>query len=183
MDIARAKGRSDIVDTLQNAASSTPVSRSMNKPQQVQVFSVSFFMLFALHPLKQSTHSAALLKAAESGQRTTVESLLKKGANVNYQDEVRGNNICQITAVVHTYVLCIHFSSGLQDGLTSLFIASQEGHTEVVDTLLKNGADPNLACTVWKLMCPVCLHLGHCSTLKMHNVFVTGMYDVGCTCW
>ena len=29
-----------------------------------------------------------------------------------------------------------------------LFLASKMGYTEVVDTLLKNGADPNLACMV-----------------------------------
>ena len=31
----------------------------------------------------------------------------------------------------------------LQDGASPLFIASQEGHSEVVDVLVKNGADIN----------------------------------------
>ena len=39
-------------------------------------------------------------------------------------------------------------SSTAQDGASPLHAASEEGHTEVVDTLLKSGADPNLATTV-----------------------------------
>lgn len=41
------------------------------------------------------------------------------------------------------------FSSSPQSGFTPLFVASHGGHTEVVNTLLNSGADPNLACTVW----------------------------------
>ena len=33
----------------------------------------------------------------------------------------------------------------VQDGATPLFMASQNGHTNVVDVLLRHGADPNLA--------------------------------------
>ena len=46
-----------------------------------------------------------------------------------------------------------------QNGASPLYAASQEGHTEVVDTLLENGADPNLATTVctllWCVHCPI----------------------------
>ena len=38
-----------------------------------------------------------------------------------------------------------HISTDSQDGVTALFIASEKGHTSVVDALLRNGADPNLA--------------------------------------
>ena len=38
-----------------------------------------------------------------------------------------------------------------QDGLNLLYVASQFGHTEVVDTLLKNGANPNLTIVVQEL--------------------------------
>jgi len=31
-----------------------------------------------------------------------------------------------------------------------MYIATSEGHTDVVDTLLKNGADPNLALKVYR---------------------------------
>ena len=37
-----------------------------------------------------------------------------------------------------------------QDGFSALYVASEAGHTEVVETLLKCGADPNLAIMVWK---------------------------------
>ena len=38
--------------------------------------------------------------------------------------------------------------SALQDGGTPLIMASQKGHVSIVDILLRNGADPNLATTV-----------------------------------
>ena len=46
---------------------------------------------------------------------------------------------------MHMYILTIHMSIGLQDGATPLSMASQNGHTSVVDVLLRHGADPNLA--------------------------------------
>ena len=51
---------------------------------------------------------------------------------------------------VHTILLILiaHLSSTLQDGYTPLYVASQNGHTSIVDVLLRNGADPNLALTV-----------------------------------
>ena len=39
-------------------------------------------------------------------------------------------------------------SSTIQDGDTPLYYASQEGHTSIVEVLLRNGANPNLATTV-----------------------------------
>ena len=36
----------------------------------------------------------------------------------------------------------------IQDGLSPLYVASQEGHTDVVDILVKAGADVNQANTV-----------------------------------
>ena len=55
---------------------------------------------------------------------------------------------CTVCVHVHTVI-----SSTVQDGATPLYSASQGGHSEVVDILLKNGADPNLASTVWGLVC------------------------------
>ena len=37
-----------------------------------------------------------------------------------------------------------------QDGTTPLHIASQEGHSEVVSILIRNGSDTNLATNVWR---------------------------------
>lgn len=50
-------------------------------------------------------------------------------------------------ACVFIYVFTI-FSYSLQDGLSPLYAASHEDHIEVVNILLKNGADPNLATKV-----------------------------------
>ena len=54
----------------------------------------------------------------------------------------------------HDILLCtiVIVSFIAQDGITSLDIASERGHTEVVDVLLKHGADPNLACRVCRVV-------------------------------
>lgn len=46
----------------------------------------------------------------------------------------------------------------IQGGLGPLYVASLEGHTEVVDMLLESGADPNVACMVWGLVCSLSHH-------------------------
>ena len=43
---------------------------------------------------------------------------------------------------VYTFVLYM-----VQDDMSALFGASGEGHIEVVDTLLNNGASPNPVCS------------------------------------
>ena len=42
-------------------------------------------------------------------------------------------------------MLTIYLSTILQDGATPLLMASENGHSSVVDVLLRHGADPNLA--------------------------------------
>ena len=39
----------------------------------------------------------------------------------------------------------------VQEGCSPLFLASANGHTEIVDILLKNGADVKLVTMVWSL--------------------------------
>ena len=51
----------------------------------------------------------------------------------------------------HLTFSCIslyHTFSSTQDGVTPLYVACQNGHTQTVDVLLKNGANPNLTLTV-----------------------------------
>lgn len=50
-----------------------------------------------------------------------------------------------------TFILYVYnfFSFTAQNGFSSLYVASDAGHTDIVDTLLKHGADPNLAIMVW----------------------------------
>ena len=50
------------------------------------------------------------------------------------------------------FLIILILSSTVQDGKSSLYIASQEGHTEIVELLLKKGADPNLTCKVYGLV-------------------------------
>ena len=54
--------------------------------------------------------------------------------------------------------------SVIQIGSTPLYIVSQYGHTDVVDTLIRAGVSVNQACTVWRLLyiviaCGVNCHL------------------------
>jgi len=49
------------------------------------------------------------------------------------------------------YYMYMIVSSTTQDGFSPLYIASRWGRTEIVDILLRSGADPNLPCMVWKL--------------------------------
>lgn len=47
-------------------------------------------------------------------------------------------------AYMSTCTIHVHstFSSLIQDGLSPLYVAGEEGHTDVVDILLKSGVDP-----------------------------------------
>ena len=54
--------------------------------------------------------------------------------------------------------------SVIQEGTNPLYIASQKGDTEVVDTLIRAGVSVNQACMVWRLLyivtaCGVNCHL------------------------
>ena len=42
--------------------------------------------------------------------------------------------------------------SVIQIGATPLYMASQNGHTDVVDTLIRAGVSVNQACGVWRLL-------------------------------
>ena len=67
---------------------------------------------------------------------------------------------------------CIHmyytFSSTVQSGLDPLHCASQKGHKEVVDVLLKSGMDPNLYNLVWRLTCFSCPACVVCSSVCLN---------------
>lgn len=56
-----------------------------------------------------------------------------------------------------TYVpsICMYMNTtlSLQDGFSPLYVASEYGHKEIVDILLNNKADPNMATMVGSLVC------------------------------
>ena len=56
-----------------------------------------------------------------------------------------GFSIQQCYRKLHSAVMVVHLSTVSQDGATPLLMASEYVHLKVVDVLLKNGADPNLA--------------------------------------
>ena len=56
--------------------------------------------------------------------------------------------VVNVTSHMYMYMLTMYLFTFLQDGITPLFMASQEGRTSVVDVLLRHGADPNLPKTV-----------------------------------
>ena len=51
------------------------------------------------------------------------------------------NTISHIVVPVHT---CNCACASIQDGTTALHLAAQEDHTDIVDVLLKGGADCNV---------------------------------------
>ena len=58
--------------------------------------------------------------------------------------------------IFYVYIHAINFSACnyplTQGGFTPLYIASRKGHSDVVKTLIQNGADINLANKVWRLL-------------------------------
>ena len=56
--------------------------------------------------------------------------------------------IVYLVGVHVLYVLYMIVSSTTQDGFSPLYIGSRWGRTEIVDILLRSGADPNLPCMV-----------------------------------
>ena len=71
-----------------------------------------------------------------------------------------------VNAIFMLLILIAHLSSTLQDGFTPLYVASDKGHTSIVDALLRNGADPNLAVTVSILV--VCCQNYDCTMIDMY---------------
>ena len=50
----------------------------------------------------------------------------------------------------------IYVFTNIQDGISTLYAASEGGHADIVDMLLKGGADPNVAtkvCRVLRILC------------------------------
>ena len=56
--------------------------------------------------------------------------------------------VVNFTSHMYMYMLTMYLFTFLQDSVTPLFMASQNGHKSVVDVLLRHGADPNLPKTV-----------------------------------
>ena len=78
---------------------------------------------------------------------------------VKYVKEWTWNVVC-----LHLYNVFLHFTlighyypsllPLTQDGATPLYAASGKGHSDIVDILIRNGADVNLATNVWRYNVP-----------------------------
>ena len=99
---------------------------------------------------RSSNGDTALMHAAANGQIEIVKFLIEKGADVN----------ARMTAFRLKDGHCKKATDGFyyeyeikktNDGRTALFLAVENGHTEVAEILIANGADPSARC-VWKNM-------------------------------
>ena len=61
--------------------------------------------------------------------------------------------------------------SSTQDGITPLYVASGQGQTDVVNILIRNGADINLASNV------------HCITVQVSAAMVVIVHLLACSCF
>ena len=89
--------------------------------------------LFLSHRLVYTT---PLYIASQNGHSDIVNTL-KNGANINQPHNV-GRGL-----TYGTLCLSLIHDHPTQDGATPLFIASQNGHSDIVNTLIRNGADIN----------------------------------------
>ena len=111
-------------------------------------------MNIAPHTLYEQNGYSSLMAASENGHVEVVDKLLQHGARVDLQEEV--HFICLNYNILHTscmsskhfslhVIVCTHVPCILlQNGWHSLMVASQNGHVEVIDKLLQNGARVDL---------------------------------------
>ena len=106
--------------------------------------------------LAKAEHSSALHRAAERGDKKTVELLLAKGADVNALDGERMIDYQELTAL-HWAAFTGHadvaaaliakgadINAGAGAGATPLHLAAAGSHKSVVELLISKGADANL---------------------------------------
>ena len=103
--------------------------------------------LFAIHTVQNTDGRTGLILACCKGEKVVAKSLIDKGANVDHQDKVKKT----VFNNVHDHIILIRYLS--QIGYTPLHYASRNGHTDVVEMLIENGAQIDVPAKVSKSGC------------------------------
>ncbi|XP_055994962.1 ankyrin repeat and SOCS box protein 3-like [Sorex fumeus] len=129
----------------------------------------------------------ALHQATFQENTDMVKLLLKKGANMECQDDFGITPLFVTVQYVKLESLCLLISSGANvncqalDKAIPLFIATQEGHTSCVAHLLSSRADPYLYCNEdnWQLPIHAAVQMGHAQILDLLIPLTNRICDTG----
>ena len=89
-------------------------------------------------------HGNSCQSVCLSVMTSSVSTKLEVGAN-RYMDPVFLLLCLPKLSIITKFLFCV--KNPFQDGCSPLFVASLKGHTDVVDLLVKEGADVNLTTT------------------------------------
>ncbi len=89
--------------------------------------------------------SLELMDAALQDNAHAIDSLVKAGANINYVDEFGDTALCQAALQGHTETLkkLLSYLTARYSKNRALILASGAGHSDIIDILLKAGAEVN----------------------------------------
>jgi ankyrin repeat protein len=111
---------------------------------------LSALTLVAAGPLDLGTSTSPVADAAQAGERETVRSLLKDGADVNAAqgDGMTALHWSALSNDVETAEMLLYAGANVRaatrlNAHTPLILASRGGHAAMVETLLNAGADKN----------------------------------------
>ena len=121
-----------------------------------------------------------LLKAAEKGDANKVAKFIKKGADVNFSDNVGWTPLYRAAIKGHVEVVKMLLDAGADiekttSGITPLCWAADNGKTEVVKLLLERGANVN---AIGKKNAPALYHAADIGYKDLVNVLLENGADV-----
>lgn len=114
----------------------------------VLAISVSLWLRYQVQ--KQKDSPTYIVHVAESGDADLLETLIRKGADVNAKSVLGMTALMFAAGEGHDDVVRVLIDSGVgvnarnDEGATALMFAADQGHTTVVKLLLNAGADVNI---------------------------------------